>query len=59
VKRHDVYISGKVVRYLLTRFEESQAIGLVDLCVKAYIPAKTFQKLLKENKLTFNVGGKE
>ena len=36
----EVYISGETVRELLERFRDNGAIGLVDIKVKAFVPAK-------------------
>jgi len=35
-----VYLSGKTVRWLLKRFENSNAIGLEGIRVKAFVPER-------------------
>jgi hypothetical protein len=36
----EVYLSGETVRFLLERFKENGAIGLIDIKVKAFIPSE-------------------
>ena len=39
-KEQDVYLSGKTVRYILERFKDGKAIGLVGFKVKAFVVRK-------------------